>query len=77
MVLMLLNLTIAMASGSLAVTAEMVNKGVDLFSSVAVLVGLKLSSRKTQAFPYGMYKLENMFRDAGVEMELSQAETLP
>lgn len=60
MVLMLLNLAIARASGSLAVTAEMVNNGVDLFSSVAVLVGLKLSSRKTKAFPYGMYKLENM-----------------
>ena len=60
MILMLVNLTIAVTSGSLAVTAEMVNNAVDLFSSVAVLVGLKLSSRKSQAFPYGMYKLENV-----------------
>ena len=60
MVLMIVNLTIAVASGSLAVTAETVNNAVDLFSSVAVLVGLRLSSRKSQAFPYGMYKLENV-----------------
>jgi len=60
MVLMMVNLTIAVASGSLAVAAEMVNNAVDLFSSVAVLVGLKLSSRKSQAFPYGMYKVENV-----------------
>ena len=56
----LINLVIARASGSLAVEAEMVHNLVDLLTAVAVLIGLKLSTRKSKAFPYGLYKLENM-----------------
>ena len=41
----LLNLIISIASGSLAVAAEMVHNLVDLAASVAVLVGLKISQR--------------------------------
>ena len=59
-VLSLLNLAIAVASGSLAVAAEMVHNLVDLAASVAVLVGLKLSRRRSKAFPYGLYKVENV-----------------
>lgn len=59
-VLSLLNLAIAVASGSLAVAAEMVHNLVDLTASVAVLAGLKLSRRRSRAFPYGLYKIENM-----------------
>lgn len=59
-VLSLLNLAIAAASGSLAVAAEMVHNLVDLTASVAVLVGLKLSRRRSKAFPYGLYKVENV-----------------
>jgi cation diffusion facilitator family transporter len=58
--LSLLNLAIAAASGSLAVTAEMVHNLVDLAASVAVLVGLKLSQRRSKSFPYGLYKVENV-----------------
>jgi cation diffusion facilitator family transporter len=54
------NLVVALASGSLAVQAEMVHNLVDLVTAVAVLIGLKLSTRKTKAFPYGLYKLENV-----------------
>jgi cation diffusion facilitator family transporter len=58
--LSLLNLIISIASGSLAVAAEMVHNLVDLVASVAVLVGLKISRRRSKAFPYGLYKVENM-----------------
>ena len=58
--LTLLNLVIALASGSLAVAAEMVHNLVDLMASVAVLVGLKLSQRESRDFPYGLYKVENV-----------------
>jgi cation diffusion facilitator family transporter len=55
-----INLVIAVASGSLAVEAEMVHNLVDLLAAVAVLIGLRLSVRKTKDFPYGLYKLENV-----------------
>jgi len=59
-VLSLLNLAIAAASGSLAVAAEMVHNLVDLVASVAVLAGVKISERESRAFPYGLYKIENV-----------------
>ena len=58
--LSLLNLAIATASGSLAVAAEMVHNLVDLIASVAVLAGVKISERESRAFPYGLYKVENI-----------------
>jgi cation diffusion facilitator family transporter len=58
--LTLLNLVIAVTSGSLAVAAEMIHNLVDLTASVAVLAGLKISERKSKAFPYGLYKVENV-----------------
>jgi len=59
-ILALINLAIATASGSLAVEAEMIHNLVDLLTAVAVLIGLKLSTRKSKDFPYGLYKLENV-----------------
>jgi cation diffusion facilitator family transporter len=59
-VLAAINLIIAAASRSLAVEAEMVHNLVDLLAAVAVLIGLKLSTRKSKVFPYGLYKLENV-----------------
>ena len=59
-VLATINLVVALASGSLAVEAEMIHNLVDLLTAVAVLIGLKLSTRKTKTFPYGLYKLENV-----------------
>jgi cation diffusion facilitator family transporter len=58
--LSLLNLAIAAASGSLAVAAEMIHNLVDLVASVAVLAGVKISERESRAFPYGLYKVENV-----------------
>lgn len=60
MVLVGLNLSVAAASGSLAVGTEVVHNGVDLLSAAGVLVGIKLATRKSRAFPYGLYKLENV-----------------
>ena len=60
LVLASITLSIAIASGSLAVKAEMVHNLVDLLAALGVLVGLKLSTRKSKAFPYGLYKLENV-----------------
>jgi len=59
-ILAAINLVIAAASGSLAVEAEMVHNLVDLLTAVGVLIGLKLSTRKSKTFPYGLYKLENV-----------------
>ena len=58
--LSLLNLGISIASGSLAVAAEMTHNLVDLAASVTVLAGLKISGRRSKAFPYGLYKVENV-----------------
>src|SRR4030043_2440109 len=60
LLLSVLNLGIAIASGSLAVTSEMVHNLVDLMASVGVLMGLRISQRRSKSFPYGLYKVENV-----------------
>jgi divalent metal cation (Fe/Co/Zn/Cd) transporter len=59
-ILALINLVVALASGSLAVEAEMIHNIVDFLTAVGVLIGLKLATRKSKAFPYGLYKIENV-----------------
>ena len=51
---------IAWMSGSLAVFAELVHNLIDLLGAVAVLVGIRLATRKSRAFPYGLYKIESL-----------------
>ena len=51
---------IAITSGSLAVTAEVVHNLVDLLGAVAVLAGIRLAGRKSHRFPYGLYKIESV-----------------
>ncbi len=51
---------VAAASGSLAVSAEVVHNTTDLLTALAVVAGLKLATYKSVAFPYGLYKLENV-----------------
>ena len=60
LVLAAVHASIASASGSLAVTAELVHNLTDLVAAVVVLLGLKLSGRRSRSFPYGLYKLENV-----------------
>jgi cation diffusion facilitator family transporter len=58
--LALLHGFIAFRSDSLAVAAELTHNIIDLAAAVAVLIGLKLAGRKSKAFPYGLYKVENL-----------------
>ncbi|MCX6674524.1 MAG: cation diffusion facilitator family transporter [Methanothrix sp.] len=47
-------------SGSLALRADAVHSLVDVLASVAIILGLKISERKSQSFPLGLYKVENL-----------------
>jgi len=50
----------AVLSGSIGLAAEAVHSAADTLASGAVLAGLRLSRRKSPAFPYGLYKVENL-----------------
>lgn len=58
--LVVLKLGLAALSGSLALAASATDSAVDIFGSVAVLIGLMIAKRKTETFPFGLYKVENM-----------------
>lgn len=58
--LVVLKLGLAAASGSLALAASATDSAVDIFGSLAVLMGLVISKRKTKTFPFGLYKVENV-----------------
>ena len=60
LVLIVMHGAIAAASGSLAVAAELLHNFVDLAAAAVVVVGLKFATRKSRAFPYGLYKVENL-----------------
>jgi len=47
-------------AGSLALRADAVHSLVDVFASIALILGLAISSRKSKNFPYGLYKVENI-----------------
>ncbi len=51
---------LAYFSGSLAVAASAIDSATDSVASLTILGGLKLSTRKTPSFPYGLYKIENV-----------------
>ncbi|NLI81558.1 MAG: cation diffusion facilitator family transporter [Deltaproteobacteria bacterium] len=53
---------LAQVSGSLAIVAGTVDSATDSIASLAVWGGLKLASRKSRAFPYGLYKIENVIQ---------------
>ena len=55
-----LKVALAYFSGSLAVAASAIDSATDSVASLAVFGGLKLSTRKTLTFPYGLYKIENV-----------------
>jgi cation diffusion facilitator family transporter len=58
--LVVLKLGLAAVSGSLALAASATDSAVDIFASLAVLIGLVISKRKTETFPFGLYKVENL-----------------
>jgi cation diffusion facilitator family transporter len=53
-------LTAALLSGSIALRADAIHTMTDFLSSFGVLVGLKISKRKSKKFPYGLHKVENL-----------------
>jgi cation diffusion facilitator family transporter len=50
---------LAWVSGSSALLADTIHGLSDTFASVLVLLGIWLSKRKSKAFPWGLYKVEN------------------
>ena len=55
-----IKVVLAYFSASLAVAASAVDSATDSAASLAVIGGLRLSTRKSSAFPYGLYKIENV-----------------
>ncbi len=51
---------LAVRSDSLAITASVVDSATDCFASLAVYIGVRLSTRKSERFPLGLYKIENV-----------------
>ena len=47
-------------SGSMALKAEAIHSLSDVIASSTVFAGLIMAKRKTRAFPYGLYKVENL-----------------
>jgi len=50
---------LAWLSGSSALLADMIHGFSDTFASLLVLVGIWLSKKKSEEFPWGLYKVEN------------------
>ncbi len=53
-------LFLSIATNSLALRADAVHSLVDVFGSIALILGLIISNRKSESFPYGLYKVENI-----------------
>jgi len=53
-------LSLSFVTGSIALRADAIHSGVDIFGSLALIVGLILANRKSRDFPYGLYKVENV-----------------
>ncbi|MGE4578508.1 MAG: cation diffusion facilitator family transporter [Desulfuromonadales bacterium] len=51
---------LAVLSGSLAIKADAVHSLTDVVSSIVILIGIRISRRTSQQFPYGLYKIENL-----------------
>lgn len=53
-------ITVALQTNSVAVLAEGIDTCVDIVTSLAVMIGLRLAQRRSTNFPYGLYKIENL-----------------
>ena len=51
---------LSVVAGSLALRADAIHSLVDVFGSIALILGLTISGRKAKSFPYGLYKVENL-----------------
>jgi len=55
-----LKLGLAALSSSLALMADALHSLVDVIGSLVVVVGLLIARRRSESFPYGLYKVENL-----------------
>ena len=62
--LVALTVVLAVISHSFALTATAVDCIVDLVAALVLWLGLRLSERRSAAFPYGLYKIENLLQVA-------------
>jgi cation diffusion facilitator family transporter len=60
LVLVGIKIAVTLISGSLAVKADALHSLTDVVSSGVILIGIKISKRSSRAFPYGLYKVENL-----------------
>ena len=58
--LVVLKYALAILSGSVALIADAIHSLSDVISAATVLIGIRISKRKSEAFPYGLYKVENL-----------------
>jgi cation diffusion facilitator family transporter len=58
--LVLVKVILSFATGSLSLEADAVHSFIDILGSGALILGLVISRRKSSAFPYGLYKVENV-----------------
>ncbi len=60
LVLSIIKIIGGMVSGSAALTADGVHSLSDLAASLSVYVGIVISNKKSDLFPHGLYKVENL-----------------
>ncbi|HHF99027.1 MAG TPA: cation diffusion facilitator family transporter, partial [Candidatus Aerophobetes bacterium] len=60
LLLAFLKYLLGILSGSLALIADSIHSLSDVIGSAAMLIGLRISKRKSKSFPYGLYKVENL-----------------
>lgn len=61
-VLVAVTLTTALFTRSYAVSATAVDCAVDVVAAAILYAGLKVSTRRSRRFPYGLYKVENVLQ---------------
>ncbi len=58
--LVVAKLVLSSLSGSLALRADAIHSTMDVLASLALILGVKISERKSEGFPLGLYKVENL-----------------
>ncbi|MEN6443778.1 MAG: cation diffusion facilitator family transporter [Methanoregula sp.] len=58
--LVAIKLALSFSTGSLSLAADAVHSFIDIIGSGALILGLVISQRKSDSFPFGMYKVENI-----------------
>lgn len=59
--MIIIKFTFAKLTSSYALIADAIHSFVDLTSATLMFIGIKFSTYKSNKFPYGLYKLENLF----------------